>query len=240
MNDGIDTELYLGEPSNLHFPTIDDIVSLIHRAGKGCFIFKRDLKAAYRQFPVDPGDYQYLGYFWKGQYFFDTVLAMGQRTAALACQRSNRAVTYIHNIRGYSCLVYLDDFIGVDTIRQIWANYYALQSLLADLGLRENVEKAQPPAQVQVCLGIQFDTVNMNISITPDRLRDIRELLVQWLEKKAATKREVQSLLGKLVFVGKCVRQSRIFNNRILTVLRSLKQRHHKIKLTQAFKRDLV
>ena len=63
VNDGIDGEMYLGESSDLHFPTIDDIISLIHNAGQGCLIYKRDLKLAYRQFLVDPGDWQYLGYF---------------------------------------------------------------------------------------------------------------------------------------------------------------------------------
>ena len=59
VNGGIDGEMYLGEPSDLHFPTIDDIISLIHNADRGCLIYKRDLKSAYRQFFVDPGDWQY-------------------------------------------------------------------------------------------------------------------------------------------------------------------------------------
>ena len=36
-------------------------------------IYKRDLAKAYRQFPIDPLDYQHLGYFWQGQYYFGTV-----------------------------------------------------------------------------------------------------------------------------------------------------------------------
>ena len=78
VNDGIDGEMYLGEPSDLHFPTIDDIISLIHNAGQGCLIYKRDLKSAYRQFFVDPGDWQYLGYYWNNEYYFDTFLCMGR------------------------------------------------------------------------------------------------------------------------------------------------------------------
>ena len=29
VNDGIDNDMYLGEPTDLHFPTVDDIISLI-------------------------------------------------------------------------------------------------------------------------------------------------------------------------------------------------------------------
>ena len=240
VNDGIDGELYLGEPSDLHFPTIDDIVTLIHQAGAGCFIYKRDLKTAYRQFPVDPGDWQYLGYFWNGRYYFDTTLCMGQKTSALGCQRSTRAVVFIHTCRGYSCTVYLDDFIGIEPISRAWASYYDLLKLMVELGLRENAVKAHPPSQRQVCLGILFDTVNMTISVTDERLTEIRELLAVWSDKSVASKREIQALLGKLMFVSKCVRQSRIFVNRILTVLRSLKRDFYKYKLSIDFKRDLV
>ena len=106
VNDGIDKEFYLGEVFEINFPTVDDIVSSILRCGKGCFIYKRDLKNAYRQFRVDPRDYKYLGYFWNGLFYFDTVLCMGQRTAGLACQRTTRAVVYIHNANGHPCIVY--------------------------------------------------------------------------------------------------------------------------------------
>jgi hypothetical protein len=30
-----------------------------------------DLKRAYRQFPIDPGDYRFLGYSWRNQLYFD-------------------------------------------------------------------------------------------------------------------------------------------------------------------------
>ena len=63
VNDGIDSDIYLGEPSELRFPNVDDLIDMIHTAGQGCFILKRDLRAASRQFPTDPGDYKFLGYY---------------------------------------------------------------------------------------------------------------------------------------------------------------------------------
>ena len=41
-----------------------------------------------------------------------------------------------------------------------------------------------------------------------------------WNDKIKASRVELQRLLGKLSFVSKCVRQSRIFLNRIFAVLR--------------------
>jgi len=84
----VSSDIYLGEEFHLSYPTVDMIAERIAHYGKGCLLFKRDLKRAYRQFPVDPGDYHLLGYRWKDHLYFDTVLPMGLRMAAMACQRS--------------------------------------------------------------------------------------------------------------------------------------------------------
>ena len=113
VNDGIPSGSFLGELLDLTYPTIDAIVSAIVSLGRGCMVYKHDLRKAYHQFPVDPHDYHLLGYTWNSQFYFDTVLTMGLRSAAMACQRSTSAVTWILNRRGLRIFNYLDDFIGV-------------------------------------------------------------------------------------------------------------------------------
>ena len=92
VNDGIPSDSFLGEPISLSYPTIDSIVGAVISLGPGCLLYQRDLKKAYRQFPVDPKDYHLLGCTWDNQFYFDTVLTMGLRSAAMACQRSTSAV----------------------------------------------------------------------------------------------------------------------------------------------------
>ena len=55
-----------------------------------------------------------------------------------------------------------------------------------------------------------------------DRLKEILALLCQWEGKCMATRKEVQSLLGKLVFIASCVRSGRLFISRMLNFLRSM------------------
>ncbi|KXJ18189.1 Alpha-1,6-mannosylglycoprotein 6-beta-N-acetylglucosaminyltransferase A [Exaiptasia diaphana] len=114
VNDGISKSMYEGENFELKFPTVDSIADLIVKNGSGCFIYKCDLKAAYRQFPVDPYDYPLLGSYWKNYYYFDVVLPMGLRSAAMACQRITNAITHICAEHGYNVVNYLDDFQGVE------------------------------------------------------------------------------------------------------------------------------
>lgn len=77
VNDGTSSSSYLGEDISLTYPTVDSIASLIWSIGTGCLLYKRDLKCAYRQFPVHPLDYPLLGCCWKHSLYFDLVLPMG-------------------------------------------------------------------------------------------------------------------------------------------------------------------
>ena len=77
VNDYIPKRQYLGESIEFKFPTVDALVQIIKDKGKGCLMFKKDLKRAFRQLPVDPMDWIFLGYSWKKHIFLDKVLTMG-------------------------------------------------------------------------------------------------------------------------------------------------------------------
>jgi len=78
------------------------------------------------------------------------------------------------------------------------------------------------------------------MSVMPDRLLELQtELLPKWLAKKSATKTELQSLIGKLAFVSRCVQPGRLFLTRILDTLRSLRRNHHRVKLSAEFWKDI-
>ena len=65
------------------------------------------------------------------------------------------------------------------------------------------------------------------------------DLLPKWLTKKSATKTDLQSLIGKLAFVSKCVRPGHLFLTRLLDTLRSLRHTHHRDKLLAEFRKDI-
>ena len=60
----------------------------------------------------------------------------------------------------------------------------------------------------------------------------------QWSDKKFCSKRQLQSLLGYLLYIHKCVKPSRTFLNRMLCLLRDNYDKKT-ITLTPDFKRDL-
>jgi len=180
----------------LTYPTIDSIADAVVAVGAGCKLYKRDLRKAYRQFPVDPRDYPLLGYTWEGQLYFDTVLTMGLRSAAMSCQRSTYPVTWIFQRHDRLLFNYLDDFIGVSESSLATSHFLQLGQLLSSLGLEESTNKACPPSETMVCLGVQLDTINLTLSVSEERLSEIESLLQRWLDKRAAKKSELQSLVG--------------------------------------------
>ena len=67
----------------------------------------------------------------------------------------------------------------------------------------------------------------------------IREMCAIWLGKNTASKKELQSLLGLLLYVSKCIKVARIFLSRMLDTLRA----HHDknmIILDTDFKKDIL
>ena len=106
VNCGISKDMYLNESIDVHYASVEEVCRMVLAVGRGALIYKRDLRHAYRQFPVDPRDYRYLGYYWDNNYFFDTVLCMGQRNAGMGCGRSTKAVIYMHEQSGYTATSY--------------------------------------------------------------------------------------------------------------------------------------
>ena len=239
VNDGISKDSYLGEVISLHYTSVEDVCRMVMQFGKGSVIYKRDLRHAYRQIPVDPCDFRYLGYHWDESLYFDTVLAMGQRNAAMACSRTSNAVMYMHQDDGFLGTSYLDDLIGVAAASFGDEAYDSLGRLLLDLGLLENQDKACPPSVVQVVLGVEINTVEGTISVPRERMEEIVALISKWEGKSRSTKVELQSLIGKLQFISKCVHQSRVFLNRLLDALRSMSSSQKSLNLSEAFRKDL-
>lgn len=47
-------------------------------------------------------------------------------------------------------------------------------------------------------MGVQVDSVFFEMSVTPDRLHEIKKFTAVQLEKKLSSKKQLQSLIGKL------------------------------------------
>ena len=240
VNSGIPKDTYLGLPYKLHYPTIDDYVRLILNHGPGCFLYKVDLARAFRMLPADPLDYPLLGIYWNDQLYIDTAIGFGLRTGSMACQRVTNAIGYIMGtFYGATTLQYVDDCVGVEADKATASAAYGnLRNVVAELGLQEAPDKLCPPSPRMEFIGVTFDTVTGTISIPGEKVKEIMALVRDWQGRTSATKHQLQSLLGKLHHVAKCVKPARLFVSRMLDTLRSAPDRG-RFMLDDNFQRDL-
>lgn len=66
------------------------------------------------------------------------------------------------------------------------------------------------------------------------------DLIEHWSRKRRCTKRQLQSLIGKLHFVCHACRPGRIFLRRMIDVLCKVQHPTHHIRLNRAFHNDLL
>ena len=221
VNDGIPKDTYLDEPFTLRLPGTDAFVDIIRALGAGCWLFKKDLSRAYRQLRIDLRDYHLLGLLHHNNLYFDIAPPFGLRSAAMMCQRTTSAVTYMFQSMGYHCTNYIDDFGGADSAENAQSAFRALGDLFSTLGLEWSPDKDCEPSQSMVFLGILFNSVDMTMSVTTDRLTELLSRCQSLLDSSVVCRRDLQSLLGVMAFVTACVRPARIFMSSLLNTLRA-------------------
>ena len=237
VNAGVDSDQYLGSKFLLTLPTIDTITNKLVKLGKGALLYKIDISRAFRHVKIDPADYKYLGLHFQ-DYFLDSCLPFGFRHGSAIFQRLSDAVRYIMSTKGYKVTNYIDDIIGYAVKSQAEDSFHTLYNLLQELGFKISKNKLVTPTTKATCLGVELDTEKLTIAVPEEKLHEIRQECQEWLSKKTCNRRQLQSLLGKLLYVTKCVRASRPFLNRMLDTLRAA-HKQEIIAINCEFKRDI-
>ena len=238
INDGVHKNRYLDSYYYLSYPSIDNIVDRLKKLGPGALLYKVDISRAFRHLKIDPGDLDLLGLKHES-YYLDGSLCFGFRHGSFFFQKCSDAIRYLMKKFGYPNLLnYINDLIYIGLPSDIQASYQCLLHLLQQLGLEISRKKLVAPSTSAICLGILVDSVNQTISIPDEKLKEIVDLCKQWGTKSTCTKTQLQSLLGSLLYITKCVRPVRFFFNRMLEVLRDGHAAKH-IHLTNEFHRDL-
>ena len=239
VNDGISANSYLGFEVDFSLPSVQSMVYRLNNLGVGCLMYKRDLKSAFRQFSIDPGDYKYTGLSWKGEIFLDTRLAMGLRSSAYCCQSVTEMVAKVAGNEAF-VLVYLDDFGGAELDGKAFVAFEYLGRLLNYFGLEESLEKAVAPTTRMDWLGICFDSIEWTMALKPGKLQELLILLPKLLCYKRVKKVTLQKVLGSLVWASAVVRAGTVFFNRLLVLLRKLKRPNHSIYFSTEAKKDVA
>ena len=236
VNDHISNEIYDGVPYSLKYPSVQDIVDAVDALGGDVLLSKIDISRAFRNLRVDPLDYDLLGLKWKGNSYLDISIPMGMRTGSALCQRMTDVIRYVMASHGVIIRNYIDDVIAIHPRHCADKDFDTLYSLFEFLGIPVNPKKVVPPTRVLTCMGIQVDVDAHQLTIPHEKIIQTVDTCRLFLTRSHMSKKQLQSLLGKLLYVHRCVHAARFFVNRLLNSLRNATGR---IILTKEMKQDL-
>ena len=239
LNKATNRECFDGKPFTLKLPSLDHLISDLEKYGPDARLFKLDISRAFRNVRVDPADAIHLGVMWQNKYYIDKNLAFGAVHGTAIFERVSNLIHFILAKQGFKVLNYIDDIYAVCHKDTAQAAYETLISVVGNIGLPINISKLFPPSTELSILGIVVNVNTRTFSIPNEKLEEISSLCHEMLLRDQMSKRELQSLLGKLLYVSRCVRGSRIFLNRILQLLRDHHSRN-RIILTREFHYDLL
>ncbi len=93
------------------------------------------------------------------------------------------------------------------------------------------MQKLEGPMTVLTFLGIEIDTVAMQLCLPRAKLVELRELVTEWKDKPRCLKRELKSLTGKLQHACLVVKPGRSFLRRLFKLEAGCRRDHHHIPL---------
>ena len=241
INDFIDVD-----ESSVTYMSVDDVTTKLKSYGPGSYMATLDLADAYKSIRVRPEDWHLLGAVWitdtgDKQYYFDQTLPFGLRSSAKIFTEFAKALKYVMIQNGASHVEqYLDDFITcAPTKEQCETNLRVMIDTCNMIGFTVNPRKISYPTTVIEFLGLVIDSIKMETRISQERLCDIITELLQFKNRRWCTKRQLLSLIGKLVFISRVVKSGRSFVRRMIETSKHIKHLHHRVRLKRHFRDDI-
>ena len=238
VNDGINERV-----SSLSYVTVDDAAREVLRRGARSLLAKVDVESAYRAVSVHPDDRWLLGMQWDGGVFVDTALPFGLRSAPKIFNALADAATWILKQEGVDFVIhYCDDFllIGAPDSQGCAQALATVKRVFGRLGLPIAINKLEGPAWCLTFLGIEVDTIAMELRLPSEKLIELKALVESWLARhRSRTREELESLIGKLNHACKVVRPGKTFMRRMFELLTGTRRAHYYVHLSTAMLSDL-
>lgn len=187
-------------------------------------LWKVDLKDAYRHVVLAWSVAPLLGFYWEGQYYHDTVLSFGGRSAPFVFNLFGEGAQWILQSLGIDTFRYLDDFFGLvsgtgrtgkgDAVERVEAVVQFATGILTELGFSISPGKCVKGPVIEI-LGIMVDATRATAWVTGERRAKLEKDLRRYLKRKSATLNELESLAGTICFFTKVCPLGRAFVSRI-------------------------
>ena len=237
VNDFIDPKY-----CTVQYTSFDTALDMLSNLGKGAIAARLDIKSAFRLLPINPRDFELLGFRISGKFFVDKCLPFG---CSLSCNLFEKFATFLEwalkrRTLDENIVHYIDDFLVA--AKDLVSCEYLMNNfsvMCQELGVPLAPEKTIGPASKFTFLGLDIDTDNMSVSIPSDKLDKLISSLQKLMLKKKTTLKEMQSLSGLLNFCCKAIPAGRAFIRRFYDAMTGLTKPFHHVRITAELKEDI-
>lgn len=226
--------------STVNFSSVGDAINML-KPLNSAFLAKTDIENAFRLIPVHYSDYNLLGFYFNDHYYHDLCLPMGCSSSCQIFERFSDALLFIFKKSHPNALItkYLDDFLFMSpSYKETYSYLRDFQLMCHQLGVPLAPNKTVFPTTKITYLGIQIDSVTRQLSIPQSKIDDYLAPLEKILNENVTSKKELQSLTGKLNFCSYILPAGRAFLRRTYD-LTTLNLDDYQINLTSEISKDL-
>jgi len=107
------------------------------------------------------------------------------------------------------------------------------------LGVPIKQEKTQNATQVITFMGLELDSITMEARLPHDKLAKLRLQLTQASKSRKITLKNLQSLLGLLIFCCQVIEPGRCFLRRLIDLTKKVTKPNRRITLNKESRQDL-
>ena len=171
-----------------------------------------DIRDAYLHVPMHQAVCKYLRFVVNKKVYQFTCLPFGLATSPWEFTKLLRPVVSLLRQQGVKLHVYLDDWlIRADTPEEAQLHSQTIIKVLQFLGWIINFEKSDlTPSQDFQFIGMQFNTRRFTVAPLPKMRIKVQSVLQHWMANPNITARDLNRLLGMLVFMASLVRRGRL------------------------------
>ena len=216
--------------ASVSYQSFDDAITMIENIGPSAFLFKCDVKEAYKLLATRPSDIPLCGFRCLGSIYFDRTLPFGLRSScktweSFACflEWAFKQSAKTANLRHY-----VDDFLGAERDFHLASqSKHSILASAAHFGLPMSIAKCIGPQQKLDYLGISIDVANRRLELPPSKIARLTLLLRTALTNRRIQGTKLQSMLGLLSFACKVFIMARPFLRTSFVFLASFANMHH-------------
>lgn len=231
VNDGIPPE-----HTAVSYQSVYDAIYMLCRLGRGAYMSKTDVEKAFRIIPLHPDDQPLFCMHWQGKFYMDRVMQMGCSSSCQIFQAFASAVQWIAMTKlQIPSVNYLDDFMFGSMARTVGTeDLKRFLSMCEDIGIPIAQKKTFYPNTTMTFLGLEIDTIQNQVRLPADKLKNCVEEIRELLKHKSTRLRKLQSVIGLLNFACQVILPGRAFLRRLIDLTIGKEAPHHWIKIADA------